>query len=439
MESAGRPLTTLICGPKSAGKSTFTRLLANRFLTLPTAGGVVVLDLDPGQPEYAPPGTLSLVHVTKPNLGAPFTHPGVDDGQYRVLRCHSLASANPASATELHLECAMDLYEHYRRTHRHLPLLVNTPGWILGLGLQLLVQLISNIRPAEVVYMSEEGPMDTVEALMGATKDSFTTLPSQPAEFASRTAAHFRDMQFMSYFHAVFDPVGRLDWGATALSMRRPIAVCYAGRRRGILGILRYDYQLESNLLAEAINGMVLAIVEIESPEAFRGLVQAQMASIDSVAHQGGPATPTTPEGIPFIPNPNDIALDPRHSRTIGLALVRGIDTARRALNILTPTPTQRIADARAKGHDIVLVFGNFDAPTWAYTEHMFELEVDDDAGPAELEVKDDDTGDDSDDNDPSDGGDTAAPWVEALSGSQKRPVGSQVWRVRRDLGRTIE
>ena len=417
VEAAARaPSATLVCGPKAAGKSTFSRLLTNRLLT--SAGGtkgVVVLDLDPGQPEYAPPGTLSLVHVAAPNLGAPFTHPSLDAGAYRVLRCHSLASVNPASAAELHLECAMDLYDVYRRAHRHCPLIVNTPGWVLSLGLELLVQIITNIRP-EVVYMSEEGPAETVDALTEAARDGFTALPSQPAEFASRTAAHFRDMQAMSYFHSV--PGGpRLSWTPSALSAARPLVVHYA--RGAIRGILRYDYQLQADMLAEAINGAILAVVEVESPEALRGLPDAR----------------PTPEGLPFIPNPNDVALDPRHSRTIGLALVRGVDAAQKTLQVLTPMPVQRIADARAHGHDVVLVHGKFDAPTWAYTEHLHEQDTGE--AVAELEVTDEDTSDDSSEEaDMSADVEGAVPWVEVLQGNQKRPVGSRVWRVRRDLGR---
>ncbi|KND89342.1 Polynucleotide 5'-hydroxyl-kinase GRC3 [Tolypocladium ophioglossoides CBS 100239] len=281
------PPATLICGPKSAGKSTFSKLLTNRLLTAGDTepvgstqaftNGVAILDLDPGQPEYAPPGTLSLVHVTQPNLGASFTHPSLDAEAYHVVRCHSLASVNPASAAELHLECAMDLYDYYRRTLRRCPLLINTPGWILSLGLELLVQIIINIRPAEVIYMSEEGPAETVEALRNATKNALTTLPSQPAEFASRTAAHFREMQTMSYFHTLLgsgsEGTPRLSWSPSALSSLRPLVVRYSGRHSGIVGILRYDYQIPSDLLGEGINGMVLAIVEIEDPRAFRNLV----------------------------------------------------------------------------------------------------------------------------------------------------------------------
>ncbi|KAM4064579.1 mRNA cleavage and polyadenylation factor CLP1 p-loop domain-containing protein [Hirsutella rhossiliensis] len=453
--SGREPLSIIICGPKSAGKSTFSKLLTNRLLTTTNAGpdgsfrpittGVAVLDLDPGQPEYAPPGTVSLVHVTQPNLGVPFTHPSLDDEAAQVVRCHALASVNPASTTDLHLECALDLYGYYHRKLRNCPLVINTPGWILSLGLELLVEIIVKVRPGEVIYMSEEGPAETVEALRNATKNTFTSLPSQPSDLKSRTAAHFREMQTMSYFHSSTrhgsEDKRRLSWVPHALTYVRPLVVRYVGPSCGFLGVLRYDSQLPPDLMGEAINGMVLAIVEIEERQAFRqGFQEATSGSLDC---DGGatpqPSISRTPEGIPFIPNPDDLTLDPRHSRTIGLALVRGIDTANKSLQILTPTPPEKISEARARGSSIVLVHGKFDTPFWSYTEHLYEQSGQGDEPEGEVEVTDEDT-DKSSVDEPAhalDGGDdTAMPWVEVLRGNQKRPVGSKVWRVRRDLGR---
>ncbi|PHH79636.1 hypothetical protein CDD82_2249 [Ophiocordyceps australis] len=435
------PATALICGPKSAGKSTFSRLLTNRLLTCANsdepgnqlAHGVAVLDIDPGQPEYSPPGTLSLVHVTKPNLGAPFTHPSLDDEGFKIVRCHALATVNPASSTDLYAECTMDLYSCYRQTLRNCPLLINTSGWVLGLGLELLLEVIGKIGPAEVVYMSTEGPLETVEALRNATKRCFTTLPSQPSQIRSRTATQLRDMQTMSYFHSFKkqDPDGtsRLAWQSWALSSMRPLVVRYTGKNSGILGILRYDFQLPANLIAEAINGMVLAIVEIEDARAFRSLAPANSYKL---GHAGDAATLpsvlTCGKDIPLISNPNDETLDPRYSHTLGLGLVRGVDEPNQSLHILTPVPLPRLVDAKG----IVLVHGNLDTPTWCYTEHLYEQEE------AEPEYELDGMTDEGDQDMATDNASlqTAVPWVEVLKGAEKRPVGSKVWRVRRDLGR---
>ncbi|RCI13272.1 hypothetical protein L249_0119 [Ophiocordyceps polyrhachis-furcata BCC 54312] len=430
VDSASRrvPVSALICGPKSSGKSTFSRILTNRLLTATdeesiqtVVTGVAVLDLDPGQPEYGPPGTVSLAHIRNPNLGVPFTHPSLDDEAYKVVRCHSLASVNPASTTELHLECALDLYHHYRHTLRNCPLVINTPGWILSLGLEFLVDVVAKVRPVDVIYMSEDGPAETVDALGEAAPRRLTLLPSQPYECKSRTAAQSREMQAMSYFHSVPSTRGlqRLGWSPQALSSVRPLVVPYRGRRRGFLGILRYDYQLPLDLVAEAINGMVLAMVEVDGPEAFRGRSQEYGRGDGAGDATLEPTVVWSPEGLPVIPNADDLGLDPRHSRTIGLALVRGVDTANKWLQMLTPTPLDKINAARSRGCGIVLVHGTLDAPTWSYTEHLYEqVDEDSDSEPDETAEP------------------TEVPWVEVLRGNQRRPVGSRVWRVRRDLGR---
>ncbi|PFH62896.1 hypothetical protein XA68_11215 [Ophiocordyceps unilateralis] len=451
LASRREPVSILVCGPKSAGKSTFSRILTNRLLTATheestrtvhtAATGVAVLDLDPGQPEYGPPGTVSLAHISQPNLGVPFSHPSLDDKAYKVVRCHSLASVILASTTELHLECALDLYDCYRHTLRNCPLIINTPGWILSLGLEFLVDVVAKLRPLDVIYMSEDGPAETVEALGDATR-RLSLLPSQPSEYKSRTAAQTREMQTMSYFHSGpvigSDGSRRLGWSPHALSAVRPVVVPYSGRRRGFLGILRYDYQLPLDLIADAINGMVLAMVEVERWQAFRGHSREESRDGDGDS-TSQPAVLFSPEGIPVIPNPDDLCLDPRHSRTIGLILVRGVDTANKCLQVLTPTSLDRVKEARSRGSSIVLVHGKLDAPTWSYTEHLYEQAEEDEEEPESVEVTDDDDDEglaDELDGDSCREEETAVPWVEVLKGNQRRPVGSRVWRVRRDLGR---
>lgn len=425
-----------VCGPKSAGKSTFSRLLTNRLVTRqaesPTE--VVCLDLDPGQPEYGLPGTVSLVHVTKPNLSPPFTRAGSSHDSFRIVRCHAIASVTPASDPDLYRSCTIDLYQTYREQFASLPLLVNTPGWILGTGLELLSEIIDLTASDEVIYMSEEGPMETVDALKASTHTSFTTLPSQQSEPSNRTAAHFRSMQTMCYFHQSMAGTGGLNaghaWNASPLTAVVPLQVRYEGQGQGIEGIMTYHYQSPSDLLAEIINGMVLAAVEIEDPRAFGNLLGSKLST---------PTLSRTPEGLPYISNPHHITLDPRYSRTIGLVLVRGVDTQRRLLQILTPIPLSQINGVRQAGRGVIFVHGKFDTPAWAYMEDLYSRNEDDvveqlsESEPETSDLEEAAIGVQS----PQRTNHIASfPWVEVLRGNQKRPTGSKVWRVRRDLGR---
>ncbi|KAK4249998.1 hypothetical protein C7999DRAFT_12132 [Corynascus novoguineensis] len=491
----GTPVIFL-CGPKSSGKSTFGRLLTNRFIT--DRGGVkhkpwssvMVLDIDPGQPEYSPPGVISLVRIATPNLSPSFCHPILTPAEGQ-LRAHAIASVTPALDPAHFIECVLDLFAHYQRSSDvSSPLVVNTPGWIQGTGLDILSELIASIRPTEVIYMSQDGPEETVNNLQAACATTspstpFSTLPSQPSEASSRTSLHFRTMQTMSYFHLKRQPSSRRDeqrqhgqqpqpyptWDPTPLTDFRPWRVRYAGRKRGILGILCYDHQPAPTLLAEAINGTVLALVRLESRDALRDL-DCHLTSFpkngdndDDEKHTPYSTTNKTKASkkggtggdestLPLIPNPHSRTLSPRHSRLLALVLLRGVDTARRELQLLTPLTIEDVVLCGGEEEqDLVLVAGRFDTPTWAYSEWLCRsrtkkgagVGVSEAEGEGEVESGGESDSDDADygekdaQEEAGDGGDTQGtevPWVETLHGSQRRAVGSKVWRVRRDLGR---
>lgn len=402
----------LVCGPKSSGKSTFSRIVANRLVTQhngnkkPTWPGVAVLDIDPGQPEFSPPGTISLIKLDEPNLSPPFAHPIL--GSENIVRSHAVASITPASDIEQYQSCVMDLFQHYKSSCAPYPLIVNTPGWIQGSGLVMLQDIVGGIRPTEILYMSEDGPEDTVEGLRSAGGGiPLTTLPSQSSDYTSRTAQHLRQMQAMSYFHVDSEKsIGTsLRWDPAPLTASPPWLVSYGGDNCGLLGVLCYGYQPGPELLAEAIDGTVVAVVEIENHSAF-GLSNGDGRALDDVIQR-------TPEQIPYLRI--DEPLDPKHSRCLGLALVRGVDAQGTALALSTPLSADELVDK-----DIVLVSGKFDPPTWAYTEDHYNRvfrKVEADAVQYEASFAE-------------------IPWTEKLHGSEKRAAGSKVWRVRRDLGR---
>ncbi|KAI1468383.1 uncharacterized protein F4812DRAFT_364684 [Daldinia caldariorum] len=473
--SSSKPCSFMITGPKSSGKSTFGKLLANRLVTdqLNTTKrrlhrGVAVLDLDPGQPEYCVAGQVALVLLTEPVFSPSFCRP-LPCPEIQIIRSHTLASISPASDPELYLEAAMDLMTHYRNVLGRYPLIINTPGWIQGTGLDLLTSLITNSRPTEVLYMSESGPAEVVETLQEFCKTTtFTTLPSQASKISSRTSAHLRSMQTMSYFHAEQQSSAVdgcwMRWNNKPLTSVPPWQISYRSHDRGIFGIMCYDYQTPVDLLADAINGTIVAIVAVESVQAFRhseenatlpGDITSDTMDIDE-ADEGPQKSMSpsfsslekntiirTPEGIPFIDTTNGITLDPKFSHSLGLALVRGIDVENGLLQILTPLGAERIEEVTSRGCEIVLVSGKFDTPSWAYTEELYyraHEEVDDGTDADETMDTEDTPGGISEAENNGLAGSTDAtsvPWVEVLHGNQKRGVGSKVWRVRRDLGRS--
>lgn len=445
----------------------------------------MLLDLDPGQPEFSAPGQLSLVHLQKPILGPPFSHPDSRGKGVRVVKAHSVAALSPAADPSHYMACATELILHYYRglpISQRFPLIVNTPGWILGTGLEILINLIQGMRLTGVVYMSQEGPWDVTSSLKEASTAvhaQFYTLPSQLSEYTTRTSAHLRTMQAMSYFHLDTTDSEDFAWNATPLTAFPPWELKYAGKGAGIAGIMCLGEQPPPELLKDTIDGSILAVVIIDDRAAIPGwqdksqsdniieenpieeVLPARHSSdtaqtsletfaFDSAhrARRERPVIVTTPERLPYFNPANAVNIDPRHSRTVGLALVRGIDLKRHRLQILTSISVHILQEAKQAGKDIVLVSGKLDTPGWAYIEDLSRQAAMEKrarkqkAPPVRQKVVDDGADEDEDmgfelagDGATLEGFDEA-PWVEALQGDQGRGIGAKVWRVRRDLGR---
>jgi len=353
------------------------------------------------------------------------------------------------------------------------PLVINTPGWVFGTGLEILVELIIQLRPSELIYMSQDGPEEVVNTLREAVKsNSVLTLPSQVSEYTTRTAAHLRTMQSMSYFHLDSTKKAGLAWDGLPLTSRPPWEIKYSGDSPGLLGVICYGEQPPADLLADTINGSLVAVVVIDDIAAIPGWISktsdtdyvtqsldvdiktndSEIRAFDQVSSQSrrldNPLILLTPtEGIPYFNPENAITLDPRYSHSIGLALVRGIDVARGRLQVLTPIPSNLIDDINQAGKSILLISGKLDTPGWAYIEELTQkTTLDkaarkqsgsagiDDEGFSESEASE--GIDEAEDRSLGDGFQNA-PWVDRLEGSQGRGIGARVWRVRRDLGRT--
>ena len=281
-----RPVAIMMCGPKSSGKSTFCRILANSMLTrisvrsqsdsaLRGCDRVVFLDLDPGQPEFSPPGEISLIQLQSCNFGPPFTHPTPSflNGD-QLIRAHHIGAVTPKDDPDHYLRCALDLWNHYRRMLRlypSCPLIVNCSGWIQGSGLEVLQAFIHCMDFTNIVYTSTLGPAEVVDSLVEAAdraKTPFHTLSSQPSEFTTRTAADLRIMQALSYFHLDEPEGGNLRWNASPLNETAPLCVRYAGPSQAIFGIMILGEEQDPENIMDILAGCVVGLIAIEDDSA---------------------------------------------------------------------------------------------------------------------------------------------------------------------------
>ncbi|KUM56664.1 hypothetical protein ACN42_g10544 [Penicillium freii] len=400
-------LRVLICGPKASGKSTFSRYLLNHVLS-PTpetenrytnTDGVAFLDLDPGQPEFAPMGQVYLARLRSPFFGPPFTHPSLDDSRDgEIVRAHHIGAASPKEDPDHYALAVMDLMDQYRsllEKHPQCPLIINYPGWIFGQGLEVATWLVRSLGLSDVVYMSEKGPSEVVDPLGLAAREArvpLTILPSQPTDFVSRSSAQLRAMQIQSYFHMSHpNDLSTSLWSDVPLSRTRPITVDYAGARQGILGVMVMGSQINPDLLHETLEGAIVGVVAVESPKAIMsGMATSESpndedhADIDMDSANPGAGNPAdlsiadsivrTSEGLPylFVGSGSCTPLDPKASNCLGLALVRSIDTSSRKLELSTPIPSSHLEKAIEQGHGVVLVRGQLDNPNWAISEEYY-------------------------------------------------------------------
>lgn len=151
LEPEGPPPRIMAVGPKSAGKSTFNRILCNMITSRPgkAKAKCLYLDLDPGQPEFGPPGQLALVEVTAPILGPAFTHHASTlSTAYRLIRSHTIAATSFKDDPEHYIACAVDLIS---RAPKDVPVVVNSCGWVSNLGASTILSLATKLAITETV------------------------------------------------------------------------------------------------------------------------------------------------------------------------------------------------------------------------------------------------------------------------------------------------
>lgn len=403
----------LVSGVKGSGKSTFTKFLCNYLLSRRFKScGVAVLDLDPGQPEYSPPGDISLLHLKTFNLAPPYCHPSLIGGETgKNLRSHHLGSFTPRGEAVYYVQAAHDLFDHYNKTIAHLgcPLVINTCGWMQGSGLDILMTLVKSFHPSDMILMKPERAVEACHALkkvcdgIGAR---FHPLDSPSAGALTKTSADLREMQFCAYFHLSKPEVGLYQWDPRPLNCHHTLNLPYAGPEQTIVGMLVLGDELNYDMLEDAIDGTVLALVAIENADFFldEGAMDPLSNNILSCEYLKFPyaTTPTmSPEfateeiryepksmgkssryrvsrnkhGLPYLStgtgtNP---PLNPSKTCSLGQVLVKAINKESKVVSVVTPVGQQTIRRLRESDIHLVLVKGRIGLPGWSYLEDYSE------------------------------------------------------------------
>ncbi|KQK00120.1 hypothetical protein BRADI_3g47450v3 [Brachypodium distachyon] len=150
------PPVVVVCGPGNCGKSAFSRLLLNTLLERYQT--VAYLDTDVGQPEFTPPGFVSLHVIEEP--AKDFTMLYLRSPK----RCFFFGDVCAHKNPKLLLSCTFGLYDYFlKELYRFnevdnplksaIPLVINTSGWVKGIGLHVLSEILRYVSPTDVVQL----------------------------------------------------------------------------------------------------------------------------------------------------------------------------------------------------------------------------------------------------------------------------------------------
>lgn len=138
----------MLLGGKGVGKSTLLRYLLNQLIQ--KCGTVLVVDFDPGQPEFFPAGCVTASLVSEPLLGPNFTHIQQPLFSYFVGDADIIGCPERyvRSCRQLLIDCKLKF------ALENVPTLINTMGFTSGIGLDVTLDLIRLTQPHQLLQIS---------------------------------------------------------------------------------------------------------------------------------------------------------------------------------------------------------------------------------------------------------------------------------------------
>ncbi|KAJ7668299.1 hypothetical protein B0H17DRAFT_1162322 [Mycena rosella] len=352
-------------GHKKSGKSTFARTLLNRLLC--RYRKVAFLECDLGQSEFTPGGLVALNIIEIPVFGPPFTHPTVPNF------AHYLGTTTPRSSPSHYIASIQSLLETYQldvqtpAEHRFdgdsrisdaIPLIVNTMGWIKGLGADLTRKIEDLVQPTDIFeveapFFEYSSAFDNPPGVRSHLETSKLHLlqPIAPSVLSTNySASDHRSIAILSYFHAIFPRMapGELQqltapvWNTTLpLCAHPPYEVDWTRAFDNITLCGAGDEDVVPSEIDRVLNGALVGLVACE-PGSLDSDIDIDGADVSSIPYKQGSAAPS-----------------PSTSTCRGLALIRAVSPSTSHMHILTPLPPHLFSESR------VLVKGDMELPVY--------------------------------------------------------------------------
>jgi hypothetical protein len=293
---SGERVTCIVAGRVGAGKSTLCRLLCNRLLSAGSA--VRWLDADPGQAEFCPPGVIGLDEIQAPVFGDAVSHARRVQLPHAHFVGESDAGRDPIS---LQVQIGALFMAHACRAPASL--VVNTPGWVTGIGRDLLRFIVDAAPPGGRVCFVELSSIDVTDVQQAPLTDLVSEKPAVTAFSLPSVAAQ----------------------------------ACGGDDVQPLLAIerrhMRLFQHLTGSLAPEAWHAVPLWRVAFE---------RVRISALDLVPHEvlhalNGAVVGLCADAATYEPAASDYPLQllpsaPLVAQCLALGVVRGIDAARREL-----------------------------------------------------------------------------------------------------------
>ncbi|CAK9437450.1 uncharacterized protein LODBEIA_P18280 [Lodderomyces beijingensis] len=337
----------MLIGRKNTGKSTFCKSFMS-YLLLHRKQPVVYLELDPGQSDFSDPYCLSMTVAKEFDIS--FDRAGSIDvwNEYYGF-------TSPMEAPSRYVDIVKTFFSKYSANFapKGYVLIVNTPGWVKGYGVELLGQVSDVVEPTSTVFLTSIVSPESIEnesLLSGLNLDNIDTLPAHRGK-AKGAPVQSRAFKLISYFHR--DCNGELDF-RTKLTHRSP---------------LKLSYQV-----GEAGAGLcAVSVLNFEAGPQFNHsnvpyLIESLVFGVYAMNHELKPmkfVKKDVEHGI--FPNVVDSSqLDKVRNKTfLGLVLVHSINSAERYLNLYAPFDVAASMQKSLSNSDkIIFLRGNGSIPT---------------------------------------------------------------------------
>ena len=370
------PRSILVCGTEGNGKSLFSKLLANNFLSGRfTSSGIAFIDLDPAHPEYTPPGCVSLLHIKDLNLEPSFTHPWpIGSTGNRILRCHFVDFTLQQDELRHYLECSKNLFEHWQTAllGEACPLIIKCCDWTHETRHNTSIALIGALRPSDVVVIDDQYSDKLIRVFQDGcsqTGSKLHSLSGHNMDFRLGDAsAELCDLQFHSYFHLPTTEGCIHQCYSTLLNHGRVTGLFYGGLYGDIAGFLFFGDEINNDMLHDAVKGTVFAVVAHEDmstrsqdPQSFNPIRPSSRSpeiresnQHEARLHYHFPQYTScenfyireTKQGLPIVSSSSGFnrPLDPTTTHCLGLVIVQAIDTQTRQLTVFTPISQQTLS-----------------------------------------------------------------------------------------------